>query len=382
MELCTTQLLLGAASAVGRLLAVDRPVALSEPVVSRPEHAVDFYGGLLGQALFWAAMARSLPSERAVSSACCYRALQGTRSRLAEWIADPRAFAAGRIALGGICGLGATIYVLTCAAELLDDEELLREGEAALALLPPEIVTRDRDFDVVHGAAGMILALLALERALSARRLTSMRCSASLSIALQCAEHLVRHRSMHEGFKTWVSRQQARCGFAHGAAGIAHALLRAHERIAAPGLIDAAGEAIVFERQLYHPAYENWLPFPGYQEERPPMVSWCWGAPGIALSRIGALMILVYAARSLSGKGIVSEADLITAADRLVYNLLRRAKGRGTFINPSAPSDAHLSLSFFKGIAGIGYGFLYLADSTATLPLPLLLEPACPSSSQ
>jgi lantibiotic modifying enzyme len=370
----------------------------------------DLYGGLPGLALLWAAMARSAAGDRAADAERCLQALASPRQLLAGWLADERREPSRRIRLGGMCGLGGLIYALTCAGAWLGETALLDEAVAATALVTPRLVARDRRFDVVDGSAGTLLSLLSLAETL---RSHGSAPEAPLAAARLCARHLLEQfGNGPSGAEAWeTSNGETFCGFAHGAAGILHALLRVHAWEEDPAILRVVRRALAFERRQYRPDLGNWAPFPGFAQDGKPMVSWCWGAPGILLSRIAALpalalpevqedirdglratlaqpptledhvccgnlgraQILVYAARRLRETGLWDSEALLAAADRLAYGVLRRAKGRGSFGGSARSREAGFQPFFFKGVAGIAYAFLYLAEP-ASLPLPLLLE--------
>lgn len=69
------------------------------------------------------------------------------------------------VGIGGATGLGSIIYALVSAGRLLRDAELLEDAGRAAHLLTPELIARDRQLDVMGGAAGAILGLLALANA-------------------------------------------------------------------------------------------------------------------------------------------------------------------------------------------------------------------------
>ena len=81
-------------------------------------------------------------------------------------------------------------------------------------------------------------------------------------------------------------------GFAHGAAGIAHALLVLDAIDPDAALRNAAADAFAYEAATYEAAQANWPDFrvmPG-QPPGPPsyLVAWCHGAAGIVRSRMFA----------------------------------------------------------------------------------------------
>lgn len=404
---------------VGRLILDHeehaQPRPSSDP--TRPS-ALDLYGGDTGLALFWAAMAHSFPAQREEHVARSLAALQPARRLLAEWISDPERVEVSGVPLGGLCGLGGAIYAFTCAGVLLARPDLLAEAMASAALLTPERLRRDPRLDLVEGTAGTLLALVALHRTLVRQRSSLDLRSIALGRATTwCAEHLLARRSNQQGARVWAQPDgRPYCGFAHGASGILYSLLTACGQDAAVEVIDAARGAIAFERNLYRPRLGNWQPFPGFSETASPVASWCWGAPGIALARIailhllddeqvradiceglattyshrdtledhiccgnlGRALILDFADRKLDGMGLgLRPSELRSAARTIAHTVLRRAKGRGGFGLSSNRHERTFSPYLFKGAAGLGYAFLYLARP-GDLPLPLLVEP--PSS--
>lgn len=400
MPACDRDLLLKAASWAGRQIVESdawRQVAGSSQDVT-PHAAFDLYAGPPGLALFWAAMARVMPEEREVHAERSLQALAPTRRLLSVWLAQPAGLDAERIWLGGLCGLGGALYALTCAGVLLDRPEFLAEAVSASSLVTPERIARDRKLDFVEGTAGMILALLSLENVLGSSRPGERE--GLVATAMVCGEHLLKARSRrHEDFRVWGADEAKPpfCGFAHGASGMAYALLRLYDCTRRPELLDAALEAMAFERRLFRPDIGNWPPFAEFPRNRQPLVSWCWGAPGIALGRLamleildgpelrddiqrglettlrqrqtredhvccgnlGRAQVLAFAARRLE------DLEMLAASDQLTLQVLRCAKGRGGFDLPPF---------FFKGGAGVGYALLDLA-APGDLPLPLLLSP-------
>lgn len=400
MPACDRGLLLKAASWAGRQIiesdALRQNAGPSQEVA--PRAALDLYAGPPGLALFWAAMARVRPEEKEVHAERSLQALAPTRNLLSSWLARPAGLDAEHIFLGGLCGLGGALYALTCAGVLLDRPELLAEAVAASSLVTPERIARDRKLDFVEGTAGMILALLSLKDVLGTSRPEEQ--DGLVATASACGEHLLKARSRsHEDLEVWGPDEAKPpfCGFAHGTSGMAYALLRLYDCTKRPELLEAALAAMDFERRLFRPEIGNWPPFAEFPRDRQPLVSWCWGAPGIALGRLAVLgildgpelrdavrkglettlrhhqtredhvccgnlgraQILAFAARRLQ------DAEMLEAADHLTLQVLRRAKGRGGFGLPPF---------FFKGLAGVGYALLDLA-APGDLPLPLLLSP-------
>ncbi len=347
----------------------------------------DLYGGTAGIALFLAALHRATGDREARDLAL--RAIAPLRRRLAGDPADRE------LGIGGLTGLPSVLYGLLWVGELLGEPDLAREARGFASLLDPGRIAADREFDVVSGCAGAILGLLALLPPSGGEPL--------LELASLCAGRLLACRtSGPEGARGWAAGgRPPAAGFSHGAAGICHALLRLYALTRDPGLLEAAREGIAGERRLGSPE-EGWRDprHPG----APPRSTWCHGAPGIALARIGALdvldepeiraeiraaldatsshpltaidhlccgnlgraEVLLHASEALADSGLHEEA--LSIAGRV---LLRAARSGGFGCAPYAGADL-TDPSFFRGDAGIGFTLLRLADPGA-LPCPLLL---------
>ena len=135
------------------------------------------------------------------------------------------------------------------------------------------------------------------------------------------------------------------------------------------------------------------------------MTSWCHGAPGIGLARIGGLPVLdtqdirkdietaVQTTQAFSVKGEdhlccgnlgradillvaagrLSRPELATLAHRQVWQVMTRAEHMGSFVlHPLLPKHVDSS-GFFRGTAGIGYTLLRMAQP-ALLPAVLLWQ--------
>ncbi|WP_437035052.1 lanthionine synthetase LanC family protein [Streptomyces sp. enrichment culture] len=83
-------------------------------------------------------------------------------------------------------------------------------------------------------------------------------------------------------------------GFSHGAAGIGLALLELHKETGRDHFLTFGRRAFAYEDELFDPVERNWPDLrPPVGPERDPSsprfaISWCHGAPGIALSRLRA----------------------------------------------------------------------------------------------
>ncbi|MEQ9481960.1 type 2 lanthipeptide synthetase LanM family protein [Coleofasciculus sp. F4-SAH-05] len=345
------------------------------------------YDGCSGIALFLGALTKITGDNEWRD--LCLGALQPLRRILPD--SDPESRQQlTRLGIGGAAGLGSIVYSLVRISEFLGDGTLLADAKQAAGLITRDRIAADQQFDLVAGAAGAILGLLTLYQVTAD--------SGILAQATNCGEHLLNHRVISEtGCKTWATgAEKPLTGFSHGAAGIAYALLRLYDVTQEVVFRQAAEDAIAYERHLFSPTQGNWLDLRSYAliDGKPTsMTSWCHGAPGIGLARLGSLAsldtpdiraeiaialkttlqfswqnidhpccgncgrmeVLLVAAQKLL------RPDLVEIVKKQANWMVRRAKQVGGFhLFPQFPQDIY-NPGFFQGTAGIGYEFLRLA---------------------
>jgi lantibiotic modifying enzyme len=225
-----------------------------------------------------------------------------------------------------------------------------------------------------------------------------------LDKAIQCGQHLLVHRvSEQEQPKAWKTiAQEPLTGFSHGAAGIAYALLRLYAVTEDQAYLQAAEEGIAYERSVFSTAVANW---PDLRRPSGFMVTWCHGAPGIGIARLGSLSIYqtdeiyqdVEVALQTTQKYGLQGVDhlccgnfgrievLLVAAQKLSRpQLLETAQKKAAWVVAQADKISAYQLfnnlpnslfnpGFFQGTAGIGYELLRLAYPEV-LPTVLLWE--------
>ena len=357
----------------------------------------DLYAGLPGVALF-------LGYLGAVTGEARWTGL--SRAALASLLArlEPEGGKTGAEtpSIGAFIGWGGVLYAAACLGSLWRDSGLLAAAVRMAGRIPPRL-EQDEDLDVVGGAAGAILGLLALHRVAGAER--------PLEVAVLCGEHLLarsHHAGQGLGWLTRLATERPQIGFSHGNAGIGLALF---ELAAASGdaRFNAAGlAAFAWERETFWPELRRWLAEGG---ERPPIESlaamaWCYGAPGVGLSRLRALPHVRDSEAQRAFRAEVEEAVRQTVARGFGENhclchgdlgnldfLLqaRRALGRPDLdevidrqtriVLASIERDGWLcgtrgdvaSPALMNGYAGIGYGLLRLA-APGRVPSVLVLE--------
>lgn len=250
--------------------------------ISRIDHEIaaqlgptgyDLYQGSTGIALFLACLSKGGDADaKAQSIAALGGVIQysesGDLARLTR-----------SIGIGGMVGIGSIVYGLGAVADLLSYEPALHGAERFAAAISDEAIAVDDRFDVVSGAAGATLSLLALHRRSGSARW--------LERAVACGEHLLKHRNAEDGQWTSAAFSRPLTGFAHGAAGIALAMSRLYRATCDERFRLAAQAAVAFENTHFSDAVGNWL------DLRPPVVpgplrspdQWCYGATGIGLAR-------------------------------------------------------------------------------------------------
>ena len=351
------------------------------------------FDGSFGVASFLAALTQVTPQARFYDLGL--GALQSFRQNLKTAIS---ADFLKEIGIGGAIGGGAIIYVLTHVSQFLEEPTLLENATQVSSLITSELISADKKFDIISGTAGAILGLLALH-SISPN-------SEVLEKAILCGNHLLNNRLVSDsGYKAWATvDSKLLTGFSHGAAGIAYALLRLYKASGEITFLEAAEEAIAYERSVFIPEQENW---PDYRQSFPKdkpvcMCSWCHGATGIGLARLGGLDILdtpeirqdIEAAINTTKQQKLTGVDhlccgnmgrvefLLTASRKLSRpDLLEDAMQIASQVVARANQKGHFGYGpiltfhpgFFQGTSGIGYQLLRLAYPDQ-LPSVLLWE--------
>lgn len=351
------------------------------------------YGGQAGVALFLAACFRATGEEGWRTLAL--EALAAIRFRLAR--PDLALDLCTQLGIGGMGGVGSLVYALTCSATLLEVPTLLEDAKRAAALIDDRAIAADRVFDVIGGAAGAALGLLALYRATGEARV--------LERAVECGRRIPARPwvKAEEAAEDWRGGfPQPLCGLSHGAAGIVLALLRLHAVSGDGTFLERARLGIDYERALFDGERRNWPDLRSGEGVSFPC-QWCHGAAGIGLARLAALDVLddaevrVEIAAALAtvtawpdadpdhlccgnagrlaildtAGRVLGDAGLRALARRRTAAWLKRAGGIGGFVLPG--SDPVFRLGLFQGLPGIGYALLRLGGSD-DLPDPLILS--------
>jgi class II lanthipeptide synthase len=360
----------------------------------------DLYSGHCGIALFLAALYRVDGNTEHRDLALA--ALRNLRRVLNTADADEKRQRFARdVGIGGATGLGSIVYALVSVGRLLRDAELLEDARRAAHLVTRELIARDRQLHVMGGAAGAILGLLALANAIGEK--------AVIARAVACGQRLlIEQRNNGRSPRAWkTAAEKFLTGFAHGAAGIAYALLRLFAVTRDRAYIEAAEEGMAYERSVFSSEAANWPDLRFHREGAAPEFSagWCHGAPGIGLARLGGAAIVeneAYVEDVAVAVETIKTCDrwdvdhlccghlgridvLLTAGQKLSRpELSQLAQERAAWVVMRARRLGAYRLfgnlpprvfcpGLFQGIAGIGYELLRLATAEA-LPSVLLWE--------
>lgn len=356
---------------------------------------LDLYSGLPGVALFLAYLGAITGEQRYKELA--QQACETMLRRLEKNKTSVKS-------VGAFTGWGGVIYALGHLGVLWRETELLAKAEAIVAALP-SLIEQDEYLDIIAGSAGCIGALLSIYEQLPSKRV--------LEAAVQCGQRLIAGAQPTEDGVGWLVPKQSRplAGFAHGAAGIAWALLRLAAVTQDERFRTTALSGIAYERSLFSAEAGNWRDLRVRTESSSAsngdgahfMTAWCNGAPGIGLARLstleqldevrtrgeidaalkttlnhgfgwnhclchgdlGNIELLLQSRRILADSRWDADVCLLTGV--VVENIAENKVLCGTPMSVSTPG-------LMTGLAGVGYGLLRLAEPKR-VPCVLTLEP-------
>jgi hypothetical protein len=309
------------------------------------------------------------------------------------------------------CGLYVgRLGVAVVAAQLgvlLEREDLLVKARQLARTGRPNVGS----FDLIAGAAGRIIGLLILADILE----DEWSVEASYAAGKQLVADANRSRrgiswntGKHRGLRDLT-------GLSHGTAGVAYSLLELFSVSREEQFKVTAEAAVDYERSYFNPREGNWPDLREVDHHRrqhltrmPYSVTWCHGAPGIALSRIRAAEVVggdryVGEARVAidttcryvkswvqSGHanyslchGIAGNADILLSAVR--SNILSDSVAEGVIADaaelglrayggdpsrwPCGVGSGAANPSLMVGWAGIGHFYLRLTQKALATPL-------------
>ncbi|MFI0805761.1 type 2 lanthipeptide synthetase LanM family protein [Streptomyces echinatus] len=293
---------------------------------------------------------------------------------------------------GAFSGAASQVWTWLALHRVLGEEwPLVRAAERA-ALLDGPLVDGDVEVDLLNGAAGGIVPLLALAASTGQDRW--------LATAAHIGRRLEGLATVDSRGARWTTRlnPEGIGGFAHGATGIGWALARlalteagsAAERRAWHGL---AERAFAFQESLWQPGQGNWLDVRiGAEEDF--FTSWCHGSAGIGVGMLDLhrragdpahLDMARRAARACAAEGFgwshtLCHGDLglwqflstlgSGDPDALDGEILTGLEQRGPV---GGLAREAFSPSLMSGLSGVVHSLLCM-HREASLPDPLLLD--------
>jgi type 2 lantibiotic biosynthesis protein LanM len=348
----------------------------------------DLYDGTAGIVLFLAYLAAVTKDERYQSLALA-----------ATLTLKHQALSARRVdrAIGAFNGWGGLIYVYSHLAVLWDRVEFIDEARSVVDELVP-LIDEDKFHDVVGGAAGCIGALLVVHELAPSDDL--------MSVAIRCGDSLIRSTRRMSAGVGWSSgiNEVPLAGFAHGASGIAWALMALSRRSGEPRFRKIAIAALEYERSLFDEEKGRWADLRSRGTVDSFMTAWCHGAVGIGLSRLCMLadndtskashreILQAVDATLRTGfgdnhslcHGDLGNLDFLLQASEVLDNDVWRAVGNrmtARILDDVEHNGWKCGLGkmietpgLMTGLAGIGYAMLRLAEPQA-VPSVLNLSP-------
>ncbi len=350
---------------------------------------LDFYDGLSGIAVFFAFLAKTSgrPADVATTEALLRLLRSADLSRLHG--------------AGAYQGPAGHLYALVLLAQATQDTFWLNQAADGVDAAMASLAKRPA-LDVLSGAAGTGLALLALSK---------HKPSSSLTAALQQVGALLVRAAQHSPLGVqWITQpgMPAHSGMAHGNGGISTALYQLGRTLGQPEWLDVARAGFRYENTLRSAVSGQWISWIQDEQGQPVaderLARWCYGAPGVAASRLplldgnpddvrlapedlalahqaskaaaygashclchgdlGTLDIFFCAARKLSNTQWHGELESITAWS------LSTLESTGPVCGNVA---GVVTPGLLTGVAGVGFGLLRLM-APALIPNLLLVE--------
>jgi type 2 lantibiotic biosynthesis protein LanM len=274
------------------------------------------YSGTPGVALFLMYLGAVTGIARYTEAAT---QVAGGVARRARRIANHPAPSAGIPALGLSGAVDCGLYFAAHWAALSGDPETLGAMLGDVVPRLGETIEATTDMDLVDGIAGSLVGLAAVHAVLPTGPVEKL--------VSRCVERLAESAVPSGRGVFWNSSASDTplCGVAHGASGIALALLRASNVLGAGRCDELIRGALAHEDSLFDGRLGSWPDLrPGNASRM--MTAWCHGAPGIGIVRM-----------AIGGHGAVDGGDTVLSDVRLAHDAVVRFYGGG---DPSGDGDA------------------------------------------
>lgn len=280
-------------------------------------------------------------------------------------------------------GIGSLIYALIKVSDLLQDDSFITDALKISSLVNKDIIVTAKNYDLLEGTAGLLLAFLALYKKTNYQTI--------LEKAKICGDYLLENKIVTENNTyCWKSYKYLRTGIAHGTSGIALSLFRLYEILKTTDLHDAIVKAFAFEDSLYLKELNYFYPYECSALEKQELEknkeyyknSWCKGNTGINLVRnqtefqkqqnyideniTHSFNLLDTVCCGTLGKiGYISDFDSENKAKLITTNLLKNRNYNIKLLKTNQTDLSFKLIGFFDGLSGIGYQLIklfYLPD--------------------
>ena len=363
---------------------------------------IDLYNGTPGILLFMAALYKITREEKYLE--ITKRGMNGIIKTLEKWLSIKNEMEKETV-IGAYTGETSNLFPLIVIGDIIGED--YTELCSKILSNTINVVDKDENFDVVAGAAGCILQTY---NVVGRKGLEKK----SIELISKCADYLIVKATKKDDMMMWKPQiaSNALAGYSHGAAGIALALIKAGEILGKIEYFIAAEKALNYERSLYVEKEKNWADIralggvTNYSQGIIP-ATWCHGAPGILMSRI---IMLEYIKEEKAIKKIKKEIEVslettifkgfgkshcLCHGDLGNIDILLQASNYSDKekINNVVYSYLDANISKFKlgrykcglpgqnntpslmiGLAGIGYEFLKIYDSSLPSVLSLSVD--------
>ena len=187
-------------------------------------------------------------------------------------------------------GIGGILYVLHQLYQLWGQPEIKKTLNEILIYAEP-LIKQDKQLDLISGAAGLLLAINAVRNSIAPATYTR--------IIKKCTEHLLT--SYPHPAKLCAAHQQAiikydqpQLGLAHGVSGIMLSLATVYPHLAEQKIAQWIKDGLAYEHLGFSEKHKNWKKILSTEHKKINSttqthtfnLAWCYGAPGIGLSRI------------------------------------------------------------------------------------------------
>ena len=312
--------------------------------------------------------------------------------------------------LGFHSGITGIAFSAINVGEKLHQIELVNKGLSLLEGLN-QLPLKEYTLDIIDGCAGAIPVLL---------KVIKKYPSSDLNELLQKMGNYLLQKSQQEKIGcSWNTMEHGTkgnlTGYAHGASGIAIALLELWKYTNNNQFLDAANNGFIYEESLFVKNQKNWPDLrttpnesSDINDETVCSCAWCHGAPGIGLARLRAYELtqnptfMTYAQNAIDTTynqlelaklgnyslchGVFGNAELLVYAYEVTgekkYLTKARKAGDSLIKNyeetaraiPNGTQTDYFSPDMMLGLAGIGYYYLRINDP-AKFNSVLLINP-------